>query len=137
MKYRTSEELHAQKWLIQRKIVHEGKPNARDVSVCFVLDLHKNVRCFHTCLENFIQEGVDIGFETKELVGPVSIMEMMVPFFIPRGVGRGRKFVDVEHKTVHGVQAKMHPVKQDQEVIFLCENLEVVHQRQTGVIYLR
>ena len=46
MKYRTSEELHAQKRLIQRTIVHEGKPNARGATVCFVLDLHKNVRCF-------------------------------------------------------------------------------------------
>jgi hypothetical protein len=65
MKYCTSEELHAQKWLIQRKIVHEGKPNARGATVCFVLDLHKNVHCFHICLENVIQEGVDNGFEAK------------------------------------------------------------------------
>jgi hypothetical protein len=111
MKYRTSQELHAQKWLIQRKIVHEDKPNARGATVCFVLDLHKNVRCFRIFLENVIQEGVDSGFETKELVGPVSIMEMTVPFFIPRGVGRGRKIVDVEHETVHDAQAKIGYVR--------------------------
>ena len=87
----------------------EGKPNARGATVCFVLDLHKNVRCFRIFLENVIQEGV----------------------------GRDRKIVDVEHETVHGAQAKMHPVKQDQEVIFLYENLEVVHLRQTGVIILK
>ena len=86
----------------------EDKPNARVATVCFVLDLHKNVRCFR-----------------------------ILPFFIPRGVGRGRKIVDVEHETAHGAQAKLHPVKQDQEVIFLCENLEVVHLRQTGVIIFK
>jgi hypothetical protein len=64
-------------------------------------------------------------------------MEMAVPFLIPRGVGRGRKIVDVEYETVHDAQTKMNPVKQDQEVILLCENLEVVHQRQTGVIILK
>jgi hypothetical protein len=115
----------------------EDKPNARVATLCFVLDFHKNVHCFRIFLENVIQEGVDSGFETKELVGTVSIMEMVVPFFIPRGVGRGRKIVDVEHETAHGAQAKLHPVKQDQEVIFLCENLEVVHLRQTGVIILK
>ncbi len=89
MKYRASEELHAQKWLIQRKIVHEGKPNARGATVCLFPDLHKNVRCFRICFEKVIQYGVDSVFETKELVGPVGIMEMAVPFLIPRGVGRG------------------------------------------------
>jgi hypothetical protein len=44
--------------------------------------------------------------------------------------------VELLEKKVHDDQKKMHPVKQDQEVICLCENLEVVYQWQTGVIIL-
>jgi hypothetical protein len=51
-----------------------------------------------------------------------------VPFVVPRLVGRHRKIFSAEDETVHDAQAKMYPVKQEQEVIVLGENFEVGHQ---------
>ncbi len=78
MKYRTSEELHVQKRLIQWKIVHERKPNATGWTRRVDLDINKNVRCFRIILEDVVQQVVDCSLETRKLV-----LRLVEALFLP------------------------------------------------------